>query len=120
MGPNRTQIGRGHAQIFICRKEIVVFHLGLGDFGDLVPNKPVIASTPNKPVEASLTKGAPSSLIHLTNKPAEFFRIFFLQGSIVHHPKCNWLNKLKLSRCFSTLQAKGSKGTRSHKVEQVL
>ena len=63
MGPNRTQIGRGHAQIFICRKEIVVFHLGLGDFGDLVPNKPVIASTPNKAVEASLTKGAPSSLI---------------------------------------------------------
>ena len=75
MGPNRTQIGTGHAQIFICRKEIVVFHLGLGDFGDLVPNKPVIASTPNKPVEASLTKGAPSSLIrwliHLTNKPAD-------------------------------------------------
>ena len=66
MGPNRTQIGRGHAQIFICRKEIVVFHFWLGDFWDLVPNKPVVAS---------LTKGAPSSLIrwliHLTNKPAD-------------------------------------------------
>ena len=54
MGLQGPIIGRGHAQIFICRKEIVVFHLGLGDFGDLVPNKPVVPS---------LTKGAPSSLI---------------------------------------------------------
>ena len=76
MGPNRTQIGRGHAQIFICRKEIVVFHLGLGDFGDLVPNKPVIASTPNKPVEASPSKGAPSSLIRLCPFFCPFWSFF--------------------------------------------
>ena len=53
MGLQGPIIGRGHAQFFVGRKEIVVFHLGLGDFGDLVPNKPVLASTPNKPVEAN-------------------------------------------------------------------
>ena len=53
MGLKGPIIGRGHAHFFVGRKEIVVFHLGLGDFWDLVPNKPVVASTPNKPVVAS-------------------------------------------------------------------
>ncbi len=52
MGLKGPIIGRGHAHFFVGRKEIVVFHLGLGDFWDLVPNKPVVASTPNKPVVA--------------------------------------------------------------------
>ena len=32
MGLQGPIIGRGHAQFFVGRKEIVVFHLGLGDF----------------------------------------------------------------------------------------
>ena len=52
MGLKGPIIGRGHAHFFFGRKEIGVFHLGLGDFWDLVSNKPVVASTPNKPVEA--------------------------------------------------------------------
>ena len=42
-GSSAPIIGRGHAHFFVGRKEIVVFHLGLGDFWDLVPNKPAEA-----------------------------------------------------------------------------
>ena len=45
MGLRGPIIGRAHAQFFMGRKEMVVFHLGLGDFGDLVPNKPVVANS---------------------------------------------------------------------------